>query len=404
MKFKVTYINKNNEKNIEYIEAGNKFEIKNKFENELGFFVVEIESAVNKDNAFFGASAGFKGAAAFDLFMFTRELSILLRSGITMPESLEIIENNTASKKFRKAVNEVRADVMGGTFFSEAVRRRPDFFPETYAKALQGGELSSSMIEVLELLAQNLKKTEKIRTKILNATLYPTVLIIIAINVVLCLMSFVVPSFENVFYEMKIKTPFLTGMFFAFSNFIKNNAFIILLLLFSGVIYITNFAGDKKFKSFMLRLGLKLPVSKTLIEDYLLFTFSGMFAVLMKSSSPVIESVAVTSELLDPLVDYGKRQHLIEDIKSGAQISTAFKNLGLPGGVIGRIAAIGEKSGRLNEMFESISEYYSERIENMAERSSALIEPIAICIIGIFVGMIVLSVFLPLIQIALSNY
>lgn len=404
LKFKVTYILKNGDKKTALFEAADEREAALAFSDDGFVASVEKENeAVIKGNRLLWALSFFKRPDDFSLMLFARELSTLLRAGLTMPEALDIIEGHLNNKMLKSAVIDIKNDIIAGASFSAAVRRQPEVFPELFAKCVAGGEAASDLTGVLNILAQNLKNSYRMKARLINVMLYPAVILSITFCVFMFLLFYVVPSFEAVFYEIKIDIPHHTAALFFISGFIKKNlATLSAASLIAAAVFI--FAGGVGAAGNLLFKALRrLPVSSVIIDNYSLFVFSAMLSSLLRSSAPALESFRVALFALKDTAAEHRREAAVEILKSGGSFSKAVANLGLSDGVMARMCAVGERSGKISDMMDLINEYYLENLQNSIERLAEILEPLIIFITGIFIAALILSVFLPIIKITMGG-
>ncbi len=404
MKFKVTYILKNGDKKNAAIEAADEREAASAFENEGFVALVEKETGAAEPVYRTPAVVSFfRRPDDFSLMLFARELSTLLRAGLTMPESLDIIEGHLNNKMLKSAVINIKNDIIAGASFSAAVRKQPEVFSELFAKCVAGGEAASDLTGVLNILAQNLKNSYQMKSRLVNIMLYPAVILSITFCVFAFLLFYVVPSFESVFYEIKIDIPAHTAALFFISSFIKKNitALAISAAALIAVFLLSGAAGAAR--GLALKVLRKLPVSSTIVNNYSMFVFSGMLSSLLRSAAPALESFTTALFALKDTVADHKREAAVEILKSGGSFSKAVDSLGLADGVMARMCAVGERSGKISDMIDLINEYYLESLQNSIERLAEVLEPLIIFITGIFIAALILSVFLPIIKITMGG-
>ena len=404
MKFKVTYILKNGDKKNAAVEAADEREAALAFSNDGFVAAVEKETcAVALACPTPAVVSFFRRPDDFSLMLFARELSTLLRAGLTMPESLDIIEGHLNNKMLKSAVINIKNDIIAGASFAAAVRKQPEVFSELFAKCVAGGEAASDLTGVLNILAQNLKNSYQMKSRLVNIMLYPAVILTITFCVFAFLLFYVVPSFETVFYEIKVDIPPHTAALFFISGFVKKN---ITLLAISAVVFAAVFllsGAATAARRIALKLLRKLPVSSSIVDNYSMFVFSGMLSSLLRSAAPALESFSVALFALKDTVSDHKREAAVEILKSGGSFSKAVASLDLSDGVMARMCAVGERSGKISDMIDLINEYYLESLQNSIERLAEVLEPLIIFITGIFIAALILSVFLPIIKITMGG-
>jgi len=372
MKYKISYLMKNGDSKQETIEAPG-IEKAREVAGRLGF-VLSLAPCGEPGGALFkNFFNGFGLPSNYDIMLFTRELATLLKAGLTMPEALETIERHIGNVKLKNAIVSMRNDIVSGSSFAHAVAGNKDVFSDLYCRCVSGGETSSGLIEVLNLLSLNLKKSHQMNSKLFNIAVYPAMILAITFAVFGFLTFYVIPSFENVFYEMRIEIPYYTEFFFLCARSLKKYVFHILILLpVAGVLMIA-FGLDVMLKSVALKLLRAAPFSSRFVKLHALFTFSGMLSALLKSGSNAFDSFSVSIAAFGLLASQSQRESALEVLKSGGRLSDAITALGMKDEALVRMSAVGERSGRLEEMMDVINEYYLESLENGIERLAAVI-------------------------------
>jgi len=403
MKYLVEYITADGARRSEAVSCDNSSDASFKFES-AGHFVVSVAEAQGASSNGVRFSFFNPRPSLFDLMLFTRELNTLIKAGVPLPSALSLIEEHAPGKSLLPLIAGVREDVVAGISFSEAVSKRVPYFPEVYARCISGGETSSNLTAVLDLLADNLKKSYRLSARFFNILIYPAVVIAIASIVLAFLIVYVVPAFEKVFLEMRIETPYYTAFFFRVSSFFRNNlAYVIAaIILFPPFFFAAGLAETLKRKFYSIAVG--LPGIGPIIRGYSLFLFSGMLSILLRSGVPAVDSLSAASAAIERISGGRRISEALDALKNGAPLSSAISLLRLSDEAVVRMGAVGERSGRVPEMLEAVNNYYSEIVENGIERLSSIVEPIVIFLLGIFMAAVILSIFLPLIRITMAGF
>ncbi len=448
MKYKVTYILKNGDKKNGVTEAPSESDAARAFENEGFIDSVERYNSsrpaggsnldFNGFNNYYNDSGGgynskdnnnyaysynsgsvpgrlfgfravyelilfFKKPDDFQMSLFSRELSTLMRAGLTMPESLDVIEGHITNKMLKTAVTDIKKSIVAGSSFNGALRGHPAVFNDLFVCCVRGGENASSLAETLDILSQNLRNSHRMKSRIINILLYPLVIILITFCIFSFLLFYVLPSFETVFYDMRIEIPPYTAALFSLSGFIRNNiALLTALFIIGGVCLILSGALKILFSAF-LRIMRRVPVISGLLNNYSLFIFSGMLSALLRSAASALDSFSTALFALRDTASDEKRRTALDILKTGGSFSKAVAGLGLADSALERMCAVGERSGRISDMMDLINGYYLENLHNSLERLAEALEPLIIFITGIFIAALILSVFLPVIKITMGG-
>ncbi|MCM8787268.1 MAG: type II secretion system F family protein [Candidatus Omnitrophica bacterium] len=334
-----------------------------------------------------------------ELVVFSRQFTTLIESGIPIVDCLLILKQQIQNSYFKNVMDVILKDVKEGSSLSSALSKHPKVFPEIYVSMVEAAEASGSLSEILDRLAIYLEKSNALRKKITSAMYYPVIVVLLASLITSFLVFKIIPTFKGIYESLGGKLPIFTQMLINFSDFLRQNIIIISGVFFLIVIgfqrYITTPKGKKKYHKFLLRL----PIFGELIRKIAIAKFARTFSTLIKSGVPIIkclEIVAKTSgnKVLEEAVLQSKKF-----IQEGQPISIPLENTGIFPPMVTRMIAIGEKTGKLEEMLSKIAQFYEEQTDAAVAGLSSLIEPVIILFLGVVIGGIVVALFLPIIKV-----
>ncbi|MCM8831589.1 MAG: type II secretion system F family protein [Candidatus Omnitrophica bacterium] len=336
---------------------------------------------------------------ADELVVFSRQFTTLIESGIPIVDCLLILKEQIQNLYFKDVMEAILKDVKEGLSLSSALSKHPKVFPEIYVSMVEAAEASGSLAEILDRLAIYLEKSLALRKKITSAMYYPVIVVLLASVITSFLVFKIIPTFKGIYESLGGKLPFITQMLINFSDFLRQNIFIIFFVFFLIVIgfqkYISTPKGKKNYHKFLLRL----PVFGDLIKKIAIAKFARTFSTLIKSGVPIIKCLEIVgktsgNKILEEAVFQAKKF-----IQEGQPISIPLEKTGIFPPMVTRMIAIGEKTGRLEEMLSKIAQFYEEQTDATVSGLSSLIEPIIILFLGIVVGGIVVALFLPIIKV-----
>jgi len=334
-----------------------------------------------------------------ELCIFTRQLSTMIGAGISLLESLEVLRDQ-AEKPGMKATLEILCEELrGGSDLSIAMKRCPQVFNKLYISMVAAGEVSGQMDIILERLAEYVEASEELKREIKSAMTYPIISLVLVLGITAFLMIGVIPGFKDVFAGLGAELPALTTTVLAISDFMVAKWFVLVGVGAGAVIGIKLFKKTPQGQLFFDHLILKVPVFGPLFRKVALARFSRTFATLIRSGVPIMGTLDIVSEtagnqVISNCVDQAK-----DSVRNGNMLSEPLANSSVFPPMVVRMIAIGERSGALEALLEKIAEFYDSQVKATVKSLTSLIEPILICFMGGIVGVVILSVFLPILNV-----
>ncbi len=333
-----------------------------------------------------------------EIVIFTRQLATMIGAGIPMLESLEILREQAASRNFRMLLREVLEDVRGGQDLSTAFGRWEKVFSDVYVSMIKAGEASGQLDDILGRLADYMEASERLRRDIKSAMTYPVVSLVMILGITAFLMISIVPKFKDVFSSMDIELPALTTGVLAASDFCQEQWLLCLvgMALFMGMIHIYKKTdkGGYQWDWMMLHL----PVFGDLFQKVGLSRFSKTFSTMLKSGVPILGALEIVADTSGNRIISDAVLAARENVRQGEGLSGPLAESAVFPPMVTRMVGIGEKTGSLEVLLEKISEFYDDQVSATVKQLTSLIEPIMIAVMGIVVGTICLSVFLPIFE------
>lgn len=390
-----SYVAKN-EKGIEskgQIEASSEGEA-GKILSEKKMFVISLK---NEEKQIFAKVSLFKkGVSLKEKIIFTKELAMMVRSGLPLVDALEALKEQTESVTLSKAVADISNDIKGGATLSHSLSKFPKIFPNVYISITASGEKSGKLDEVLDRLAEQLQKDYDLMTKVKNAITYPIVIVVALLGIMTLMLTFVVPKMKTIFTEMGVELPAITQILLNTSDFVVKYWYIVILVIIGIVIFIKMW-GDSKTGGFLLdRAKIKMPIFGALVVKVYMARFTRTMATLVASGLPMLEIVKTVKEVVGNNVYNPLFDQIYTDIESGVPLSQALKKHREFPVMIAQMVSTGEKSGKIDYVLFNVADFYDKEVEATTNNLTALIEPILILVIGAGVGVAIASVILPI--------
>lgn len=345
-------------------------------------------------------SFGVKKVKDSELVLFTRQLSSMIGAGLPLVKSLRSLQDNTETDTFKKILRKVGNDVESGQQFSDALARHPETFDSIYINMVRAGETAGILEDILKRLASQQEKSLSIKRKVKSAMVYPVILITIASIAFLGLMIFVVPRIGATIKDLggpNAQLPAITQVMLAISHFIVNYWYILLAIIGGGLYMFNNFKKTDKGRDFMSRVMLKAPAINKVTKKLASARFARTYASLIAVGVPVIESINITSKAIGNSIYERTLAEISGRVKNGELLSDSMsKHEDLFPDMLIQILRVGEETGATDEILVKIADYYEEEFDVAIDGLSSILEPMMIIFVGAIVGLIAVSVMLPI--------
>jgi type IV pilus assembly protein PilC len=352
-----------------------------------------------KGKPLFGAAG--KPVSPKDIAFFSRQMATMMKSGVPIVSSLEIIESGQKNVRMKKMVEQIRFDIEGGSSLHEAISKHPVQFDELYRNLVRAGESAGVLETVLETVANYKENIEALKGKIKKALFYPAAVIAVAILVTSVILMFVIPEFEKTFASFGTELPAFTQMIMGASRIMVSWWWAILIVV-AGSIFLTLFLFKRSpaFQHAVDKLVLKVPVIGQIMHNSAVARFARTTAVTFKAGVPLVEALDTVAGATGNTV-YEKAVHRMrDDVSVGYPLNMAMKQTQLFPHMVVQMTAIGEEAGALDTMLFKVAEYFEQEVNNAVDALSSLIEPFIMVIIGVLVGGLVIGMYLPIFKIA----
>ena len=384
------------------IEAENKEEAMFALKKD-GVIVTEIIDSNTKDikkkksNKVIKASSKLK-IKDQELLLFTRKLTTMMKAGLAIVPALEMLEQQSENPKFTPIIDDLLQKINSGVTLSEAVESYPSIFDIVYVNLIKAGEASGNLDTFLERICVNLEKTIKIKKAIKSAMMYPIILLTVAVSVVGIMMIFVVPVFVEIFGNANIELPGPTKLVMAISDFLRS--WMAPIIIISGFVIIkvakTIIKKNNTIQQAFDKKLMQLPVIGNLVRDAIMARFSMVLANLIAGGVNLIEATEITKNSISNAKIKASIEKVKREIFSGRPFSVALRETkDFPETMCGFIA-VGEETGKLNDMLTTVSLYYEGEFDSSVEAFSSMLEPIMIVFLGIVIGFILVAMYQPI--------
>ncbi len=336
---------------------------------------------------------------ADEIVVFTRQLTTLIESGIPLVQALEILYDQVKTPYFKQVIFSIFNDIKEGTSFNGALSKYPRVFSEFYINMVRAGETSGQLPGILERISSYIEDALSLQRKIRSSLAYPAIVVVMAIGITAFLILKVIPTFKGIFSSLGGELPLPTRMLLAFSDFARQWFLVIVGFLIVGGIILQRYTITPRGRKQIDETMLKIPIMGELIKKIAIAKFCRTFSTLVSSGVPILTALDIVgktagNKVLEDAV-FASRKF----VQEGEAISEPLARSGIFPPMVVRMIGVGEKTGKLEDMLNKISQFYEDEVDTAVSGLTSMIEPIIIGFLGIVIGGIVVSLFLPIIQI-----
>jgi type IV pilus assembly protein PilC len=342
-------------------------------------------------------TSGGKAIKQKDIAIFTRQLSTMMRAGVPLIQSFDIVARGSTNARMTRLLTDIRSDIETGTSLSAAFRKYPLYFDALYCNLVEAGEAGGILETLLDRLAVYQEKTMAIKNKIKSALIYPIAVLVVAFVVLTVIMIFVIPAFEDVFKSFGADLPAPTLVVIAMSKFFTHYWYLIFTVIFGGVyFFMQSWRRSIKMQKYMDRLLLKVPVFGSLVNKSSIARWTRTLSTMFAAGVPLVEALDSVGGASGNAVFQEATEKIQKDVSTGSSLTTSMQSTGVFPVMVLQMCAIGEESGSLDAMLGKAAEFYEDEVDEAVKGLSSLMEPFIIVILGVLIGGIVISMYLPI--------
>jgi type IV pilus assembly protein PilC len=337
-----------------------------------------------------------------ELTIFSRQFATMISSGLPLVRCLNILQQQTKNKNFKSIISQIQHDIESGQTLSHTLSKYPKIFPGLYISMVRAGEAGGVLDEVLMRLAEHLEKEGALKSKIKSAMAYPTLMFFFSIIIVLVMITFIVPVFVNMFSEVGGDLPAPTKLIIFLSEFVQNYWHLLIISVFAGSRGIKELIKTKSGRMVYDSLRLKLPLIGSLARKIAVAQFTRTFGTLITSGVPILGALEIVGSTSGNVVITNAVDKIRLSVKEGETIAKPLERSGVFPPMVIQMIAVGEETGALDSMLQKIADFYDEEVGTSVEALTSLIEPLMIIFMGLLVGGILISLYLPMFKLITS--
>ncbi len=331
-----------------------------------------------------------------DVAIFTRQLSSMVNAGLPFAESMNILKKQTKNTHFAAVLDQVGKDVEGGTSLGGALEKHPDVFSRVYINLVKAGEAGGVIDKIFARLADSLEKSRSFHSKVKGALLYPLILLVLMFVVMFVMMVFVIPKLADLYKDIGASLPLPTVILIGVSNFFVNFWYLIIGGIVGAMFFYRSWGKTETGRAFFDDVKLKIPVFGRINRGVILVEFTRTLGLLLEAGVPIIESLRISTGIVNN-VNYEKSLALsIEKVEKGAPLYDQIEQSEIFPPIVAQMVKVGEETGRLDDVLNRLSNYFENEADQLVKNVTTALEPFILVIIGLGVGLLVISIILPI--------
>jgi type IV pilus assembly protein PilC len=336
------------------------------------------------------------GISSKEIAVFTRQFSVMIDAGLPLVQCLEILGSQQDNRTFQKILFQVRADIENGATLADSLRKHPKAFDDLYANMVAAGEAGGILDTILQRLATYIEKIVKLRSAIRSALVYPIAVITIAIGVVWIILWKVIPTFATLFEGLGASLPLPTRITIALSNFIGAWWWLMIGSVILTIVLLNRYHKTYRGRRVLDGLMLRLPVMGMVLKKIAVARFCRTLGTLVSSGVPILDGLAITARTSGNAIVEDAIMATRKSVEEGKTIAEPLKSSDVFPSMVVQMVAVGEQTGALETMLSKIADFYEDEVDEATANLLALMEPVMICFLGLIIGGIVISMYLPM--------
>ncbi len=347
-------------------------------------------------------SKGFKipspigGVSGKELALFTRQFSVMLDAGLPLVQCLNILAEQQTKEVFRKSLQQIRSDVEAGATLADSMKKHPKIFDDLFVSMISAGEAGGILDVILQRLSIFLEKAVKLKRGIVSASVYPSIVMLVAVVIVFVIMLFVIPVFESLFAGMGADLPLPTKLVIQTSNLLWEFIPYILVGSVLAVFGFRSFYKTERGHLMIDRIALAVPIIGSVIRKVSIARFARTLSTLLTSGIPILQGLQITADTAGNLVIKNGLLQSRKDVEEGKTLAEPIRRIKAFPSMVTQIVAIGEQTGELDQMLTKLADYYEEEADAAVANLLTMLEPVMIVFLGVVIGGIVISMYLPI--------
>ncbi|MBD3322759.1 MAG: type II secretion system F family protein [Chitinivibrionales bacterium] len=338
------------------------------------------------------------GVKLQDLSRFSRQFAAMASAGLPLVQCLDILAQQTENKTLAKTIQQISGDIQSGNTLADSLSKHPKIFNPLFCNMIAAGETSGNLDVILARLADYQEKAYALRRKIQGALNYPIILSVVAVLVVAIMLTFVVPTFAQMFESVGGELPLPTRIVMSLSGFLRNNIIFIIVAIIALIVGLMTYYKTEKGKYNLDWLKLNIPILGNLERKGAVSRFSQTLSTLLSSGVTILDALSITAKTAGNAVLEKGLFRTLEKITGGLTIAEPLKETGIFPPMVIHMISVGEKTGDLSGMLSKVSQFYQEEVDAAVDALTSMLEPIMIVVMGVIIGGILIAMYMPMFE------
>jgi len=332
--------------------------------------------------------------------LFNQELLALVRAGLPIVQSFDIMLERQKNPRFREILSEVREKITSGVALSDAFAAYGTIFPPIYSTSLRAGERSGDLEGVLKRFLKYQKMIAALRRRVVGALIYPAILVLLSASMIFVMLTYVVPKFAEFFEGFGAQLPWFTALMINVASFMRNNVIVMLLSIGLGGFLLNRWVKSASGRLLWDRIKLRIPLVGGVLHRFAIMQFTQSLGTLLAGGTPMVPAIEIASQSVTNQLVSTKIEGIVQNVREGEPLWRSLDNTGVISDLAIEMIKVGESTGALTEMLANVSEFYDEEIEARLSRMVAAIEPIILVFMGIVIAVLLYAFYLPLFRLS----
>ncbi len=358
------------------------------------FIVTSLEE--EKDSDIGKYFSRFRGIPAQEKIVFTRQLGTMIGAGLPINQALRVLSAQTSNARFAEVIDDIAQQVDGGSSLFDAMSSHEDVFGRLYTSLIKAGEASGNLEEIFMRLADTMEAESNFKGKVKGAMIYPIIIVLVMIGVLMVMFLFVIPRLAELYEDLDAELPFLTQILINFSDAMVAYWWVLAAIIVGVILLMRKLLKNPRFEMSYSQALIKAPVFGSLTTEVQLTSFTRTLSMLVSSGIPLLEAIEISKETLSNVIFRKAADEAAQMIEKGKPMAEAFRRHPEFPTLLAEMLAVGEQTGKIDEVLMKISEYFEAQANRKTENLASAIEPIVMVVLGVMVGFLIISLIMPI--------
>jgi type IV pilus assembly protein PilC len=332
--------------------------------------------------------------------LFNQELLALVRAGLPIVQSLDIMLERQKNPRFREILSQIREKITSGVALSDAFASYGEMFPAIYSTSIRAGERSGDLEGVLKRFLKYQKMIVNLRKKVVSAMIYPSVLVAMTVAMIFVMLTFVIPKFAEFFTGFGAELPWFTVLMINVATTMRENVWLVLVSVIVAAFLLRRWAGTTSGRLVWDRIKLRLPLVGGVLHRFAIMQFTQSLGTLLSGGTPMVPSIEIASESVTNQLVATRIAGVVQNVREGEPLWRSLDSTGVMSDLAVEMIKVGESTGALTEMLNNVSEFYDDEIESRLARLVSAIEPVILVFMGLVIGVLLYAFYLPLFRLS----